>query len=193
MENTFKLLFAIIWLVYFAARYYFQRRIKRTLEYTCIDKRREKLFFSLFALAFILLPLYSVTSWFDFYHISLPLSLRWSGVVIALAGVMLFCWAHQILGNNWTAVLARSNEHELVRSGPYRVIRHPMYLAFFTIGIGFGLISENYLIAALYVIPLTAMYSARVKREETMLIEKFGDSYREYMKKTGRVFPRIWK
>ena len=154
--------------------------------------RYEKLLFRIFAIAFILLPIYFLTAWIDFASIPFPLWLRWSGGVISSAGLVLFCWTHQVLGQNWTAVLALSDEHEMVQNGPYYYIRHPMYSAFFIIGIGFGLLSANWLIGVIYLVPLYIMYEARVTLEEKMMIDRFGDSYREYMKSTGRLLPRFW-
>jgi protein-S-isoprenylcysteine O-methyltransferase Ste14 len=165
--------------------------VKKSLEYTRINERREILLFRVFALAFILLPLYFLTPWIDFASLPLSSGVRWAGGIITFIGLILFCWAHGALGQNWTAVLALSNEHEMVQNGPYRHIRHPMYSAFFVIGIGFGMLSANWLIGAIYLVPLFVMYEARVSAEEQMMIERFGDTYREYTKNTGRLWPRL--
>jgi protein-S-isoprenylcysteine O-methyltransferase Ste14 len=190
VESLFKISFAILWVVYLAARLYFQRRIEGTLEYARINKRQEQVLFRMSAIAYLLLPLYFLTAWIDFASIPAPLWLHWSGGVIACAGLVLFCWAHQALGRNWTAVLALSKEHELVQRGPYRCVRHPMYSAFFIIGIGWGLLSSNWLVAGVYLGPLVIMYETRVSAEEKMMIGRFGNTYREYMSHTGRLFPR---
>lgn len=192
-ENPFRIAFAILWVVYFGSRIYFQRRIDTILKYTRINERQEIFFFRLFAVAFLLLPLYFLTPWLDFASLAVPLWLRWSGGIITTAGLILFCSAHQALGRNWTAVLALSTEHEMVQRGPYRYVRHPMYAAFFVMGIGFGLLSANWLVGVIYLGPLLVMYMVRVTAEEEMMIGRFGDSYREYMKNTGRLYPRFWR
>jgi protein-S-isoprenylcysteine O-methyltransferase Ste14 len=192
MEIPFRITFGILWVVYFGIRLFFQRQIKGQKEYTHVNERQEKLLFRLFALAFILLPLYFLTPWIDFATTPMPLWLRWIGGVVVCLGIVLFGWAHQALGQNWTAILALSKEHEMVQNGPYRYVRHPMYSAFFVIGIGFGLLSANWLIGIIYLAPLLVMYATRVSTEEKMMIDRFGDSYREYMKHTGRLFPRLW-
>ncbi len=192
LEIFFRITFGILWLVYFGVRLFYQRRIKGGLEYTRVNEQQEKLLFRLFALAFLLLPLYFLTPWIDFASLPLPGWLRWGGGVITLLGILLFGWAHQALGQNWTAVLALAKEHELVQAGPYRYARHPMYSAFFVIGIGFAFLSANGLIALVYLGPLLVMYVARVSPEEKMMIERFGEPYRQYMQRTGRLWPRFW-
>lgn len=191
METPFRIMFGILWVVYFGVRLYYQRQIKGSREYTHVNERQEKWLFRLFALAFILLPLYFLTPWVDFASIPLPVWLRWSGGGIIGLGIILFGWAHKALGQNWTAIMALSKEHEMVQSGPYRYIRHPMYSAFFIIGIGFGLLSANWLIGIIYLAPLLVMYTSRVSTEEKMMTDRFGDLYREYVKRTGRLFPRL--
>jgi protein-S-isoprenylcysteine O-methyltransferase Ste14 len=192
IEIPFRITFGILWVVYFGVRLFFQRRITGQKEYARVNEQQEKLLFRLFALAFVLLPLYFLTPWIDFASTPLPQWLRLSGGIIVCLGIILFGWAHQALGQNWTAVLALSKEHEMVQNGPYRYVRHPMYSAFFVIGIGFGLLSANWLIEIIYLAPLLVMYAARVSAEEKMMIDRFGEPYREYMKRTGRLFPRLW-
>jgi protein-S-isoprenylcysteine O-methyltransferase Ste14 len=192
-EILFRIVFSILWTAFLGVRIFFQRRIKGSQQYTRINERQEKLYFRLFALAFVLLPLYFLTPWIDFASIRLRMELRWSGGVITCMGIGLFGWAHQALGRNWTAVLALSEGHQLVQGGPYRYVRHPMYSAFFVIGTGFFLLSANWLVGLIYLGPLLVMYLARVSLEEKMMVERFGDSYRQYMKRTGRLWPRLWE
>jgi len=138
----------------------------------------------------MLLPLYFITPWIDFAHVSIPIWLRWAGLILTWAGIALFAWTHLTLGVNWTAVLAIAEKHELVTNGPYRYVRHPMYSAFFVIGFGFLFFSANWLVGVIYLGALLLMYMTRVSAEEQMLLERFGESYRQYMKTTGRILPK---
>ena len=190
-EIFFRFTFGILWVAYFGVRLYYQRRIKTGLDYTRVNEQQEKRLFSLFALAFLLLPLY-LTTLIDFASLPLPGWLRWCGGIVAALGIVLFGWAHQALGQNWTAVLALAKEHALVQSGPYETVRHPMYSAFFLFGIGLALLSANWLVAVIYLAPLSVMYATRVAPEEKMMIERFGEPYRQYMQRTGRLWPRLW-
>jgi protein-S-isoprenylcysteine O-methyltransferase Ste14 len=190
-ETIFRITFGLLWLVYFGVRLYYQRRIKSGLEYTHVNKKQEILLFRLFALAFFLLLLY-LTTLIDFASLPLPGWLRWGGAVATALGIFLFGWSHQALGQNWTAVLALAKEHALVQDGPYKYVRHPMYSAFFIFGIGLALLSANVLIAVIYLGPLSVMYATRVLAEEKMMAECFGEPYREYVGRTGRLWPRLW-
>lgn len=192
-ELVFRIIFGALWLFYFGLRLYFQRKVKGVGQYILFNEKQEKIFFRLFALAYILLPLYFLTPWVDFAQMSAPIWLRWGGVVITCMGIALFGWTHQVLGLNWTAVLALSEKQELVTSGPYRHIRHPMYTAFFVIGLGFLFLSSNWLVGLIYIGTLSLMYIGRVPAEEKMMTDRFGDRYREYMQQTGRIVPRLWK
>lgn len=191
-ETVFRITFALLWLLFFGVRIYFQRQVQAGVrEYERVNEKQEKLLFRLFALATLLMPLYFLTPWLDFARLPLPVWLRWLGGVITCAGIGLFGWSHRALGMNWTAILALSKEHELVTNGPYRAIRHPMYSAFFLIGIGFLLLSANSFIGVTYLGTLLWMVLARMSPEEKMMLDRFGDSYRRYMQKTGRLFPRF--
>ena len=190
-EIIYRLAFGLLWVVYFGVRLYFQRQITAGKEYTRLKPEQDALLFRIFALAFLLLAFYFLTPLVDFAALPLPGWLRWTGAVITCAGILLFGWSHQALGQNWTAVLALAKEHHFVQAGPYRVIRHPMYSAFFVLGIGFALLSANGLVAVVYLAPLLVMYLSRVSVEEQMMVERFGDAYREYMKHSGRLWPRL--
>ena len=190
-ETLFRICFGILWLLHFGIRIYFQGKVTGKRAVVRTNEKQESLFFRLFALAYLLLPLYCLTPWLDFAHFAILAWLRWTGGIVTCLGIALFSWAHYILGMNWTAVLALSKEQELITAGPYHYVRHPMYSAFFAIGLGFLLLSANWLVGILYLSSLTLMYGMRVSREEEMLIGRFGDSYRQYMQKTGRILPRL--
>ncbi len=190
-EIPFRICFGVLWLLYFGIRIYFQGKVAGKRVVVRTNERQESLFFRLFALAYLLLPLYFLTPWVDFAHFPFPAWLRWIGGIVTCAGVAFFGWAHHVLGMNWTAVLALSNEQQLITQGPYRYVRHPMYSAFFVIGLGFLILSANWLIGVLYLGSLVLMYGIRVSREEEMMISRFGETYRQYMQKTGRILPRF--
>ena len=121
----------------------------------------------------------------------LPVWLRWAAFVLGLASLGLWTWTHVELGRLWSAQLQLRTGHRLIASGPYSRIRHPMYTAILGWATSLGFVIGNWVplfLAAWAVVILVA----RVPREEQMMLEKFGDEYREYMKRTGRFFPR-WR
>ena len=79
----------------------------------------------------------------------------------------------------------------LVTDGPYRWIRHPMYTAFYVLHIAVFFLTANWFIGLTWLAGLTIIIVLRVKREEAMLLARFGDKYNSYMERTGRFLPHI--
>jgi protein-S-isoprenylcysteine O-methyltransferase Ste14 len=122
-------------------------------------------------------------------NLSLPGWLRLSGIVIGGAGVGLLQWVFATLGNNFSMSLVIKQDHSLVTSGPYRWARHPMYTGFTMVFTGLSLLSASWFVAGTAAIAFGAAMIIRTPQEERMLLEKFGDQYRAYMRRTGRFLP----
>jgi len=128
--------------------------------------------------------------WMTLFTIPLPIWLRWIGVGVAIVSLPLLAWAHHTLGQQFSPGLQLREEHALVTSGPYRWIRHPMYTAESVFMIALAVESANWLVAPPMAAGIVLLY-ARVGKEEAMMIERFSDEYRSYMKRTGRFLPRF--
>jgi protein-S-isoprenylcysteine O-methyltransferase Ste14 len=76
--------------------------------------------------------------------------------------------------------------------GPYAWVRHPMYSALFLMGLGWLLLTANWFIGAPLMIGMIVVVFMRVENEEGVLIDLFGDEYREYMQRTGRFLPLLF-
>ena len=131
-------------------------------------------------------------SWFQMFGFPLPLWARFAGIVLGLAGFMIFWHAHHTLGKHFSTHLKLLSSHLLIQNGPYRLIRHPMYAVEILLSVSATLMSANLLIAAVSVAFVILLY-ARIPREEHMLIERFGNEYRRYQHTTGCLFPRIFR
>jgi protein-S-isoprenylcysteine O-methyltransferase Ste14 len=135
--------------------------------------------------------LYAVSEIIDFAHLPLPGWLRLLGALLFLAGDILFYASHRALSKNWSAKVEIQHGHELVVSGPYRWMRHPMYSALFLIGTGMLLLSANWLAGGPFLVTFTLLYLTRVDDEEQLLLEHFGPAYEEYRQHTGRLLPKF--
>ena len=144
-------------------------------------------FVSLLLVALIVLvPLHRVN--LQRFALPLPFWLRWVGLTLGLASLGLWTWTHVALGRFWSVPLQLRADHRLVTSGPYSRVRHPMYAAALAWVVSLGLVTANWV--PLIVAAWGAIFVLRrVPREEQMMLERFGDEYREYMKRTGRFFP----
>jgi protein-S-isoprenylcysteine O-methyltransferase Ste14 len=171
-------------------RAYFQRQARGVDRIGRRGGRRDQVFYGLVLGSYLLMFVYVFTPWLDGAHIAFPAWVRWSGALLAAVGIGLFCWSHLALGTNWSGIVELSQGHRLVTEGPYRYVRHPMYSAFFMMGFGLLLLSANWLLGLIHLGVVTGMYRARVEDEEALMSEHFGDAYRAYLARTGRLLPR---
>lgn len=134
-------------------------------------------------------------TWWDFvkiqemtYHMDL---INGAGLLLFVVGIVIRRIGKRTLGRYYTYGLRTLQNHELIIHGIFKHVRHPISLAMIMYGIGIPLIFMSFygFLIMLMLIPLT-LY--RIEIEEKMLIEKFGDQYREYMTKTNKIIPFIF-
>ena len=152
---------------------------------------RERILYWMVFTAFVLALVYAFSPFLDAAQVRLPAAVRWLGLPFGVLGVALLRATHHALGHNWSSKLEIAAGHQLIAVGPYRRVRHPMYTALFCIAFAYSLLSANWIVAGANVLAVTLMYLARVRDEEQMLIDQFGDEYRAYMKGTGRLLPKV--
>lgn len=190
-EAQFKRVLAALLLAEVGIRLYYQRGLREFKRAVVKHEQREKISISLVGLGTVPIFFYVLTSRIDSFRLPFPARLRWLGAGLIFAGDLLFIWSHRALGKNWSPLLEIRKGHALVTEGPYRFIRHPMYAAIFLTGIGTSLLSANWLVTLAHMLSVISMYLVRVSDEEAMMIEQFGDEYREYMRRTGRLLPKL--
>ena len=101
-------------------------------------------------------------------------------------------WTLSSLGKNLTdTVVIRANA-TLVTDGPYRWVRHPFYVTTALVMVSVTLLTANWLIG-LGCLVVLSMLAIRTPKEEQALLKRFGQSYLDYMDRTGRFIPRIPK
>ena len=192
-ELLFRILFIAIFALFASVRVYYRgKTIGRESEkdYTKIDKSTIMLSVAIIGylglvIIYVILP--DLIFW---AHIGLPVLVRWLGVGIALAAIVLVFTTHRLLGAQYSAKQEIQKDHALISEGIYNHIRHPMYTGFNMFSLAVSLISANILII-IFAILVALPFPWMARKEEDMLIEQFGDGYREYMKRTGRFFPPI--
>jgi len=131
-------------------------------------------------------------AWMNWSKLGLPVAVRTVGVGIGILCVLGIYWLFSSIGTGITPTSATRKEHKLVINGIYRYIRHPLYTVGSSLFISFGMMADNWFIAALGILTFILM-AIRTPKEEANLIAKFGDEYREYMKTTGRFLPYFGK
>jgi protein-S-isoprenylcysteine O-methyltransferase Ste14 len=152
---------------------------------------QERTLLGLLFLAMFLFPLaYSTTPWLNFANYSLPVWAGWLGVVLICVALWIFWRAHADLGLNWSPSLEIRKEHKLITNGIFGYIRHPMYASQWVWVIAQPLLLQNWIAGFLSIVVWAIFYFLRVPPEEKMMLDTFGDEYREYMKRTGGVIPK---
>jgi protein-S-isoprenylcysteine O-methyltransferase Ste14 len=114
-----------------------------------------------------------------------------AGLAIQAMGLGLAVWARRHLGLNWSGEIAVKVDHRLVRSGPYRVVRHPIYTALLGMYTGSAVVSGE-LHALIGLAMAVFAYGRKVRREEANLLESYGAEYRDYRGATWALLPRIF-
>jgi protein-S-isoprenylcysteine O-methyltransferase Ste14 len=172
----------------FYSRGYRQRR--------SIEERRtpaDTLLLVLTSIGLLVLPLvYLLTPWLGFADFSIKAAwTTFAGAVVFAAALWLLFRSHADLSVNWSPVLRITEGHELITNGVYRRIRHPMYAAHGLWGVAQALLLKNWIAGPAMLVFFIPLLLLRIPLEERMMIERFGDEYRAYMSRTGRLIPRL--
>ncbi|HET9589785.1 MAG TPA: isoprenylcysteine carboxylmethyltransferase family protein [Anaerolineales bacterium] len=194
-ENLFRLLAAIILFTGIGISSYFRRKADRETGETIprqVDGTPMMTVIRLGGLVLWLSPLVYLINpaWMAWSKVGLPELVRWLGVGIGILCTLGTYWLFSSIGSGISPTSATRREHKLVTSGPYRWVRHPLYTVGSSMFVAFGMMADNWFIALLGILAFIAM-AIRTPREEANLIDKFGDDYRDYMKRTGRFLPKL--
>jgi protein-S-isoprenylcysteine O-methyltransferase Ste14 len=115
-----------------------------------------------------------------------------SGVMCFVIGLWLFYRSHADLGTNWSITLEVREQHRLITQGVYRRIRHPMYSALVLYAVAHALVIPNWVAGPSNLVAFAVLFALRVRAEERMMLEQFGDEYSAYMARTQRLVPGVW-
>jgi len=135
--------------------------------------------------------------WIPFAQIPEPglTRLRIAGLVLYAGGFAFMMWARKTLGRNWgisTSMKAKLQaDHELVRHGPYAMVRHPMYFGALVLSVGAVLVYPMWVILLLAVSMMFSL-TMRARREEEVLAARFGTAWDEYKRQTKFIIPYIF-
>ena len=183
--------FLLLLIVYVSIRHHFIQHTKGERKVVRQVDAIEKLLLAAVSIAVMLLPiLYLFTPLLSVADYAIPTVVRWTGAGVLVWSLWLFWRSHVDLGANWSVSLELRENHQLVSTGVYRHMRHPMYASIWLWAVGQAMILGNW-IAGWAVLPaFAAMYFIRTPREERLMCELFGDEYRAYCRQTGRILPR---
>lgn len=138
----------------------------------------------------------ALAAWFDALDVArFPIPLRastwWLGIAMMAGGMALRWWAIHVLARHFTVDVSIRPDHELVRRGPYRLLRHPSYTGSLLTFFGFAACLGNWLSLAA-MLPVVLAFLWRIRVEEGVLSAAFPDRYRAYAHETKRLIPYVW-
>ena len=179
-------LYLLLWCVYWLVQ-----ATRQTGEQSVYDKQQRVVYAS----GVIVVPILIGAVPWEYTHFNGPIPrdgiIAWLGLFIFAFGVILLAIAMNALGRFYTSKLGIQSGHTMITTGPYRVIRHPGYLAEIMSMFGMGLSMSSLLGLALAVMSVILVL-IRIRYEEEMLINAFGEDYKTYRRKTKRLIPFIY-
>src|SRR6266705_1333247 len=189
--EPWNVVFLVCFIVYVCIRHVFILRTKSNEKAVSRLDARERMLMLLVMPGGLLLPvIYLFPPWLAVADYRLPAFAPWCGTILLVAALWPFWRSHTDLGLNWSVTLELRKGHQLVKHGVYRSIRHPMYASIWLWCFAQGLLLENWLAGWYALAAFALMYFVRTPREEEMMCESFGEEYLDYMRRTGRLFPR---
>ncbi len=169
------------------------KKYKKTEKIKSKKTSREKFLHFLAGVGIMVVPMiYVFTSWINSFSMGLPDWARWTGVIVYGFALILFWRVHKTLGKNWSPILEIRKDHKLITQGPYKYIRHPMYTCIWMDIAGCWLITSNWIVGIVAFSTWIILYFIRLPDEEKMMIEEFGQEYKDYMKRTKKIIPWVY-
>ena len=190
--TTFRIVFAALFLFLFGLVGTYRRKAQagRRIDYSdegltmLIALRLGGLFLWGYCLLYIIYPQPLDWSFFD-----VPSWLKWVGAAVVFVNIPFVVSAQRALGHNVSPTVITHEDHELITTGPYRLIRNPLYAAGGLVFTGLGLVAASWFLIGGASLALV-LVRLRLPKEEAQLEARFGEEYRDYARRTGRFLPR---
>jgi protein-S-isoprenylcysteine O-methyltransferase len=116
---------------------------------------------------------------------------QYVGLSLTVLGLALAVWARWRIGRNWSSLIEMKEGHELMQTGPYRIVRHPIYSGFMLATLGTA-IMIGALAGFIAVGLIVAAWGYKARMEEAVLLEQFGQDYQNYRAKVKGLIPFVW-
>jgi protein-S-isoprenylcysteine O-methyltransferase Ste14 len=115
-------------------------------------------------------------------------ALQWLAALVVIAGLVVTLWARAALGRNWSGTVTFKQDHELIVSGPYRFVRHPIYSGLLLMALGSGILS-GWRSGFLAVAVLFVGFWLKLRVEERLMEQHFPEAYPDYRRRTRALIP----
>jgi protein-S-isoprenylcysteine O-methyltransferase Ste14 len=179
--------FAVLWLAWLGYWFIAALNVKRTQRrerFASLILNRVPLVIGALLLAFERQPLH----WLSFRFLPLSQAFYWIGLFMLAAGLAFAVWARRYLGRNWSGIVTVKQEHELVRSGPYALVRHPIYTGLLLAILGTAVAIGEWRGLIAFVL-ITVGFVIKLRVEEKFMTETFGDQNARYRAEVPALIP----
>ena len=190
--DPFQQVFIVILVVISIIRIYYGKHRLTTKYIKSIHPILERINSYLVSFGMIIFPLLNIfLSTFDKFKFYVPYYFKiFSGIILFLATII-FYLSHKELADNWSPFVEVKERQKLIKTGIYRYIRHPMYLSMWLFVFFQGFLLSNIFIEIFGILAWSNLYFIRINTEEKIMIDIFGNEYKEYIENTGRIFPKL--
>ncbi|HTZ83388.1 MAG TPA: isoprenylcysteine carboxylmethyltransferase family protein [Candidatus Acidoferrales bacterium] len=115
----------------------------------------------------------------------------WIGAAITVAGLLFAVWARRYLGGNWSSAVTIKQDHELITTGPYALVRHPIYTGILTGFLGSAIALSQVRGLVGFILILVVLW-AKLRMEEDWMRSEFGEKYVAYAQRTTALVPYLF-
>ena len=179
-------------IAWYVIRFPHERRARKAQIAVRSQRSRERVLLTISFCGLFVIPLiFVLTGQPKYFSYSFQPLLAWLGIAIFAASLALFHRTHRDLGRSWSVTLELRDQHTLITHGVYNWVRHPMYSAFWLWAIAQALLLPNWIAGLSGLAGFGTLYIGRVGHEEKMMLDAFGDAYRDYMARTRRIVPGL--
>lgn len=191
-KSLVNLTFGIIYLVLFIGRTYFKLFSKSFFDsYKGLEPKWLIIYRSVIGTILIVFTyFYIMGNVPEFLIIKIPLEIFYVGVLLSVFSLVLIFWAHVKLGRGYSPSVGKAIR--LVKEGPYAYIRHPMYVGYVLLFFSTFLFTGWWVFFVLGELIMLSLLVWRLKIEEKLLEERFGDEYRDYSRRVKRFIPYVF-
>ena len=189
MPLVYDYLFPAMWLIFLAYWWAISKNVKETERQESAASRVTRLFLIVCAAALLWLP-------------SVPLPLLnerflpdgawcvWSGAAVTAGGLLFSVWARRHLGKNWSQAVTLKEGHELITSGPYALVRHPIYTGLLLAFVGCAIARGEWRGLLAVALVFVALWR-KLRLEEKWMRAQFGESYEAYSRRVASLVPHV--
>ena len=192
--SKFQFIYCILFSIYSLIRIYYVAKINKNKKQLVKTRNKtlERIKVTIASIGMVFIPLASVfTPYLDYFQIYVPQFLIYLTIILMILDIYYFYLTHKQLGYNWSPILEIKEKQKLIKTGVYKYVRHPMYTQTWIWIFLQGIILTNYFVEICGILCWGYLYFTRIGPEEQLMIEEFGEEYKEYMKNTGRLIPKI--